>query len=95
MREGMKNPSYWDFPVTKLGDKIYDFNSSVKLFIDKYGKKGTSQIGPMEKYPSGLDNHPVTGISWFEARAYAKFKNLTTSQYFFNGLMLLEFRKIL
>ena len=24
-------------------------------------------------YPDGKDNHPVTGISWYEAMAYAKF----------------------
>ena len=77
---GYENPSYWDFPI-QVGDKIYDFNSSVKLFIDKYGKKGPVNWS-YGKYPSGLDNHPVTGISWFEARAYAKFKNLTLPNIF-------------
>ena len=71
---GYENPVYWDFPF-QAGDKIYDFNSSIKLFTDKYG-----QLGPANwsygKFPSGLDDYPVTGISWFEAKAYAKFKNL-------------------
>ena len=77
---GYENPSYWDFPI-QVGNKIYDFNSSIKLFIDKYGRKGPANWS-YGKYPSGLDNHPVTGISWFEARAYAKFKNLTLPNIF-------------
>jgi dienelactone hydrolase len=71
---GYENPKYWDFPF-EVGNKIYDFNSSVKLFTDKYG-----QLGPANwsygKFPTGLDNYPVTGISWFEAKAYANFLNL-------------------
>ena len=34
---GYENPSYWDFPF-ELGNKIYDFNSSVKLFADRYNR---------------------------------------------------------
>ena len=71
---GYENPKFWDFPF-ELGDKIYDFNSSVKLFTDRYGKYGPANWS-YGKFPTGLDNQPVTGISWFEARAFAKFKNL-------------------
>lgn len=72
---GYENPAYWDFPF-EVGNKIYDFNSSIKLFTDKYG-----QLGPANwsygKFPAGLENLPVTGISWFEARAYARYSNLS------------------
>ena len=71
---GYENPSYWDFPF-QMGNKIYDFNSSIKLFTDRYGRSGPANWS-YGKFPSGLDNHPVTGISWFEARAFAKYKNL-------------------
>ncbi len=77
---GYENQSYWDFPY-QVGDKIYDFNSTIKLFVGKYGKLGPSNWS-YGKFPSGLENHPVTGISWFEARAYAKFKNLTLPNIF-------------
>ena len=77
---GYENQSYWDFPY-QVGDKIYDFNSTIKLFTGKYGKLGPSNWS-YGKFPSGLENHPVTGISWFEARAYAKFKNLTLPNIF-------------
>ena len=72
---GYDNPSYWDFPF-EIDGVIYDFNSSIQKFTDKYGKKGPSNWS-YGKFPSGLDNHPVTGISWFEARAYAKYSNLS------------------
>ena len=73
--DGYENQRYWDFPL-QVGDKIYDFNSSIKLFVDKYGKLGPSNWS-FGKYPTGLGNHPVTGISWFEARAFARFSNLS------------------
>ena len=77
---GYENPSYWDFPI-QIGNKIYDFNSSVKLFTDRYNKLGPANWS-YGKYPSGLDNQPVTGISWFEARAFAEFKNLNLPNIF-------------
>jgi dienelactone hydrolase/heme/copper-type cytochrome/quinol oxidase subunit 2 len=77
---GYENPSYWDFPI-QVGNKIYDFNSSVKLFTDRYEKLGPANWS-YGKYPSGLENHPVTGISWFEARAFARFKNLNLPNIF-------------
>lgn len=72
---GYENPKYWDFPF-KIGDRIYDFNSTIKLFTDRYGKYGPANWS-YGKFPSGLDNHPVTGISWFEARAFAKYSNMS------------------
>ena len=72
---GYENPKYWDFPF-QVGNKIYDFNSSIKLFVDRFGKYGPSNWS-YSKLPKGLENHPVTGISWFEARAFAKFSNLS------------------
>ena len=77
---GYENPSYWDFPI-QIGNKIYDFNSTVKLFTDRYNKLGPANWS-YGKYPSGLDNQPVTGISWFEARAFAEFKNLNLPNIF-------------
>ena len=72
---GYENPKYWDFPF-QVGDKIYDFNSTIKIFIDRYGKPGPSNWS-YGKFPSGLDGHPVTGLSWFEARAFAKYSNMS------------------
>lgn len=72
--DGYSNPKYWDFPILINGENI-DFKSAIKLFKGKYGKPGPSNWS-YGNYPSDLDNSPVTGISWFEARAYARYKNL-------------------
>ena len=72
---GYENRIYWDFPF-QVGNKTYDFNSSIKMFTDRYGRPGPSNWA-YGQFPQGLDNHPVTGVSWFEARAYAKFLNLS------------------
>ena len=34
-------------------------------------------IGPMVNTQEVLGNHPVTGISWFEARAFANYSNMS------------------
>ena len=72
---GYDNPKYWDFPF-QIGNKIYDFNSTIKQFTDRYGKSGPANWS-YGKYPRGLGNHPVTGISWFEARAFANYSNMS------------------
>ena len=77
---GYENPLYWDFPF-QIGNQTLDFNSTVKLFTDKYGKLGPANWS-YGKYPSGLEDHPVTGISWFEAKAYAKYKNMSLPNIF-------------
>ena len=71
---GYTNPKFWDFPII-IGGRSYDFKSTVKLFVGKYGKAGPANWS-YGKFPGGLDNLPVTGISWFEAKAYAKYRNL-------------------
>jgi hypothetical protein len=42
------------------------------LFHDETGRPGPAdwEVG---SYSQGEDNHPVTGVSWYEAMAYAKF----------------------
>lgn len=71
---GYIDPKFWDFPIM-IGNRSYDFKSTLKLFTGKYGKPGPADWS-YGKFPSGLENHPVTGISWFEAKAYAKYRKL-------------------
>ena len=71
---GYRKPRYWDFPI-EIDGKIYEFENTINLFKDEY-----DQFGPVNwsygKFPENQGNFPVTGISWFEARAYAKYKGL-------------------
>ena len=69
---GYENPRFWDFPINYNG-KEYSFNNSISLFTDKFGKSGPKNW-IYGDFNEGEENFPVKGISWFEARAYAKYK---------------------
>jgi len=68
---GYKNPEYWKYPIVKEGH-LLDWEETMNIFTDKTGRPGpaTWQIGD---YPDGQDDYPVSGVSWFEAAAYAEF----------------------
>jgi dienelactone hydrolase len=75
---GYQNSEYWKHPFVKEG-QLLAWEEAMALFTDKTGKYGpaTWQIGD---YPDGQDEYPVSGVSWYEAAAYAEFagKNLPT-----------------
>ena len=69
---GYENSDFWDFPIIIKGKK-YTYENTISNFIDKFGKFGPANWS-YGQFPSGRGNFPVSHISWFEARAYAKFK---------------------
>ena len=68
---GYKNKALWSYPIYSNG-KIIPFESALPFFIDRTGRQGPAgwEAGA---YPDGQENHPVTGISWHEAAAYAAY----------------------
>lgn len=68
---GYKNKNWWNFPIVKEGKEL-SLESAMDIFIDKTDKPGPAgwEVG---QYPEGKENHPVSGISWYEAAAYAAF----------------------
>jgi eukaryotic-like serine/threonine-protein kinase len=68
---GYTNKKYWNFPI-HTEEKEISWEEAMKLFVDKTGKQGPAgwEVGI---YPSGKENHPVAGVSWYEAAAYAAF----------------------
>ena len=72
---GYEDPSFWNFPY-EMNGKVLTFENTVPLFVDAFGKLGPANWS-FGNYPDGQGAYPVTGISWFEAMAYAKYKGLS------------------
>jgi serine/threonine protein kinase/dienelactone hydrolase len=68
---GYRKPQYWKQPFLKDGHTL-SWEEAVSQFKDVTGRPGPSTWVAGE-YPSGQDDYPVTGVSWFEAAAYAEF----------------------
>jgi dienelactone hydrolase len=68
---GYRDKKYWDYPF-ESGKSELTWEEAMKLFTDKTGRQGPAnwEVGT---YPDGKDSHPVTGVSWYEAMAFAKF----------------------
>jgi formylglycine-generating enzyme required for sulfatase activity len=68
---GYKDEQYWTVPIVKDG-KPLSLKEASATFVDRTGRPGPS-TWEAGSYPDGTENHPVTGVSWYEAAAYAAF----------------------
>ena len=69
---GYRDPSYWRVPFVFDG-KTLSFEEAMRQLRDQTGlagPRGWSSQG----FPKGQDDHPVTGITGYEAAAYAAFR---------------------
>jgi formylglycine-generating enzyme required for sulfatase activity/dienelactone hydrolase len=76
---GYENRDYWrESQFLKEGRKT-SWEQAIGEFIDKTGHPGPS-TWEEGTYLEGQGRHPVSGVSWFEAAAYARFadKSLPT-----------------
>lgn len=78
-RDGYRKKEFWKQKFIKDGKEL-TWEEAVKEFVDQTGISGpaTWQAGD---YPEGQDIYPLSGISWYEAAAYAQFvgKSLPTA----------------
>lgn len=68
---GYRNKKYWNYPIYS-NEKEISLESALAVFTDRTGRQGPAgwEAGT---YPDGEENHPVSGISWYEAAAYSAF----------------------
>lgn len=67
--------AFWDFPAVIDGKEV-SFENIVSTFTDPFGQPGPSNWS-YGNYPEGQEDFPVTGICWYEARAFAEFRGLS------------------
>jgi len=75
---GYRNKDYWQHDFVEDGNVI-SWEEGISRFVDDTGRLGPSSwLGGT--YPDGTANHPVSGVSWYEAAAYAEYvgKSLPT-----------------
>jgi eukaryotic-like serine/threonine-protein kinase len=75
---GYRERGFWKQPFAD-GGRILTFEEAAARFRDATGRPGPAQW-ETGMYPEGQDDFPVTGVSWYEAAAYAEFagKSLPT-----------------
>ena len=82
---GYQKQEFWKQPFVRDGREI-PWPEAVSHFRDATGRPGpaTWEVGV---FPKGLDEHPVAGVSWYEAAAYAVFagKSLPTIYHWYGA----------
>lgn len=80
---GYRSSQYWKIPFIKDGREL-SREKAMNDFRDTTGRPGPAgwELGD---YPKGEEHNPVTGVSWYEAAAYAEFagKSLPTIYHWF------------
>jgi dienelactone hydrolase len=84
-RGGYRDSRYWQVPFVK-GGRTLTWAEAMTGFLDKTGRPGPS-TWELGGYPDGQDDWPVSGVSWYEAAAYAAYagKQLPTVYHWDNA----------
>jgi dienelactone hydrolase len=68
---GYREQKYWKEKFVNNGREL-SWTQALAHFQDSTGRPGPAGW-EMGQYPTGQDEYPVSGISWYEAAAYAEF----------------------
>lgn len=69
---GYEQAEYWEHAIVGQDTDI-PWERAMSMFIDTTGRPGPS-TWVAGYFPEGKGDHPVSGISWYEAAAYARFR---------------------
>ena len=66
---GYEEQKYWKEPFVREGITL-SWEDAINEFVDQTGQPGPANWQNRE-YPAGQADYPVSGVSWYEAAAYA------------------------
>lgn len=69
---GYRDRKHWKHEFLKEGKKLA-WEAAMAELVDQSGRPGPSTWSAGEP-PAGQDAYPVSGVSWYEAAAYAEFR---------------------
>ena len=80
---GYRDRRFWKQEFVSNGRKL-SWEEGLRLFVDATGQPGPS-TWEAGRFPAGKGDLPVTGVSWYEAAAYAEFagKSLPTVSHWY------------
>lgn len=90
---GYQDSKFWKQQFKKDGEVI-PWADAMKLFVDRTGRPGpaTWELGD---YPEVQGDYPVSGVSWYEAAAYAEFRGKSLPTIFHWVRAALPIREVL
>ena len=68
---GYRRKDLWEYEFVDAGQTL-TYEQAMAKFVDKTGRPGPS-TWEAGSYPNGQGDFPVSGVSWYEAMAYARF----------------------
>ena len=68
---GYERRQFWEHPFVRNGREL-SFGEAMAELVDLTGRQGPATWSG-GTFPAGMADHPVTGVSWYEAAAYASF----------------------
>ncbi len=92
---GYQNREFWKQPFAR-GGRTIPWDQGIALFHDATGRPGPAawEVGD---YPKGQEKYPVSGVSWYEAAAYAEFagKRLPTAYHWTRASQLSSYTPVI
>jgi hypothetical protein len=71
---GYSRREYWTEPMVRDGKPV-SWEDGVATLVDQSGRPGPSTWNA-GTFPTGHENYPVGGVSWYEAAAFARFAKM-------------------